>query len=44
MRKAGFVKVKVEDRVVYTHEQLSDYVSSGGKAKERSDLYDMVTH
>jgi len=42
MRKAGFVKVKVEDRVVYTHEQLSDYVASGGEAKDRGDLSDMV--
>ena len=26
MRKAGFEQVKVEDRVVYTHEQLEDYL------------------
>lgn len=42
MRKAGFVKIKVEDRVVYTHEQLSDYVSSGESAKDHGDLSDMV--
>ena len=26
IKKAGFEKVKVEDRVVYTHEQLSSYI------------------
>jgi arsenite methyltransferase len=26
MKKAGFEKVKVEERVVYTHEQLTDYL------------------
>ncbi len=42
MRRAGFVKVKVEDRVVYTHEQLTDYVSSGGGAKDHGDLSETV--
>jgi SAM-dependent methyltransferase len=27
MRKAGFEKIKVEDRVVYSHEQLSGYLN-----------------
>jgi len=26
MKKAGFEKIKVEERVVYTHEQLADYI------------------
>ena len=28
MKNAGFEQIKVEDRVVYTHEQLSDYLKS----------------
>jgi SAM-dependent methyltransferase len=31
IRKAGFSGVKVEDRVVYTHEQLKAYISPGGE-------------
>ena len=42
MSKAGFTKIKVEDRVVYTHEQLSDYVSSEGEGKDLGDLSNMV--
>lgn len=42
MKKAGFVRIKVEDRVVYTHEQLSDYVSSGDAKRDLGDLSNMV--
>jgi len=30
IKKAGFDKVKVEERVVYTHEQLAGYLMEGG--------------
>ncbi|MCJ7463823.1 MAG: hypothetical protein MUO81_03685, partial [Thermoplasmata archaeon] len=26
MRKAGFCDIKVQERAIYTHEQLSDYL------------------
>lgn len=35
MKKAGFEKVKVEERAIYTHEQLSDYIK-GTKAEIQS--------
>ena len=46
MKKAGFEKVKVEERVVYTHEQLSDYIK-GSRAEIQSkargiDLSELV--
>lgn len=37
MRKAGFDRIKVEERVVYRHEQLADYLS-GTEAGEHSKL------
>ncbi|HJX04377.1 MAG TPA: arsenite methyltransferase [Thermoplasmata archaeon] len=33
MKKAGFEKVKVEERVVYTHEQLTDYLKDSDSEK-----------
>jgi SAM-dependent methyltransferase len=42
MKRAGFVGIKVEDRAVYTHEQLRDYVSSEGQGKDHGDLSDTV--
>jgi len=33
MKKAGFVKIKVEERVVYTHEQLNDYLKGTDSEK-----------
>jgi SAM-dependent methyltransferase len=46
MSKAGFEKIKVEERVIYTHEQLSDYLK-GTDLSEPSkiakiDLSDLV--
>jgi len=46
MKKAGFERVKVEDRVVYTHEQLSGYLEGSeheGRPELRGrDLNDLI--
>ncbi len=46
MSKAGFEKIKVEERVIYTHEQLSDYLKDtdlGEPSKTaKIDLSDLV--
>ncbi len=46
MRRAGFEKVKVEDRVVFRHEQLSGYLKetsiSGDPKLKDSDLSNLV--
>ena len=46
MSKAGFEKIKVEERVIYTHEQLSDYLRNTDLSEPSKtasiDLSDLV--
>ena len=46
MSKAGFEKIKVEERVIYTHEQLSDYLKDTDLSEPskiaKIDLSDLV--
>jgi arsenite methyltransferase len=46
MSKAGFERIKVEERVIYTHEQLSDYLKDADLSEPskiaKIDLSDLV--
>jgi len=44
MKKAGFINIKVEDRAVYSHDMLEDYLKSASISEKLQgvDLSDMI--